>query len=118
MCLKCVAITLKEDSYGQENLSQKTITTEKKSWFSIFDLAYKVNSLTNNFFLWYCNLLTLQSMYLYLLSTLFANFKHISSCNEHLISVQECKESNEAFEKNWVKVFNCFLSSCCFSPLK
>lgn len=46
MCLKCVAITLKEDSYGQENLSQKTITTEKKSWFSIFDLAYKVNSLT------------------------------------------------------------------------
>ena len=31
MCLKCVAITLKEDSYGQENLSQKTITTEKKS---------------------------------------------------------------------------------------
>ena len=30
---------------------------------------------------------------------LFANFKHISSCNVHLISVQECKESNEAFEK-------------------
>ena len=101
MCLKCVAITLKEDSYGQENLSQKTITTEKKSWFSIFDLAYKVNSLTNIPFS--CGIaifLLLKSMYFYILSTLFANFKHISSCNEHLISVQECKESNEAFEKN------------------
>ena len=117
MCLKCVAITLKEDSYGQGNLSRKTITTEKICIF-VFDLASKINTLTKIF----CNVVlqsfTFQRIYCYFFSMLFANFKHISSCNEHLISVQECKESNEAFEKNSVKVFNCFLSSCCFSPLK
>ena len=36
MCLKCVAITLKRDSYGQENLSRKTITVEK-NMILIFD---------------------------------------------------------------------------------
>ena len=116
MCLKCVAITLNEDSYGQGNLSRKTITTEKICIF-VFDLASKINTLTKIF----CNVV-LQSFICFLfkvyIATSFQCFLQISSCNEHLISVQECKESNEAFEKNSVKVFNCFLSSCCFSPLK
>ena len=73
MCLKCVAITLKEDSYGQENLSRKTITTEKKHDTSYL-ILHKVKSLTKIGVLWYCNLFTSKVVAIY-----FQRFLQISN---------------------------------------